>query len=1252
MRQLLVTIVSGLCFFQVLSLSSNGQHTETNPVRGKSDFPARRVVECEGWNLHISEDLYEKEGLLLKQALQLLEEQLREIDRVVPPKAVKELRQVPLWISGEYPDTPPRAEYHPDAGWLERNHRDPAMEKGVEFTNVRIFAEEKRRMPNFALHELAHAYHDRVLPNGFANQEIREAYEKAKASGKYDAVEQRFGDGRSANGRAYAMTTPQEYFAECSEAFFSVNDFYPFTLDQLKRHDPEFTRILTDLWGGSVTQARSRSEWRKDCKHSGAVWINTTSDGVQIDGMEEIREFPLCIRLYADSFPFSECQPNGDDIRVYSPSNDSLLAYEIDAWDPKQGFAVLWVRVPKIRFDERQELQLYWGNPGAISESSGREVFNASNGFVTVWHLGETVVDSVGVLQANDTGTRATEGLVGGARRFASGKGICVGTDIANLTTGALPHTSEAWIRVDRPNSTVLGWGNEKAQGKVVMQYRSPSRINMDCYFSSANIATDRIVPLKIWTHVAHTYSPEATRIYIDGKLAREHVDRKPNLNLESPSRFYLGGWYDRYDYEGAIDEVRISCLERSADWIRLQYENQKTHSPLVGTIVSPGNNLALTPDQLQLSENETGMVSVVAQGAEKLYWEIHRDGSKETILTDRTVCSIPAGRVLSDESFNLVVKAVYSDGVRSASVPVAIRNTIPEPERLDIVGPKSWDGRTEMVLQPRIANANKLAESGQGGLNCQWKTSGVAVASRAEATGLILSRAQGDGTLRIDLQVDNGGPAISTTAYLDIRQPPREQEEWIERPVAEKERPRNGQFIPREGRGDSQRRTGKIVYAGSFEDEPKLTFLPERVIVRAFDDSKLIAEQFAASNPDGTYAISLEIPAALLNYRCELHAARGDRELLLHQATDLLCGDVYLIAGQSNAVATDFGTDNDPATSRWVRTYGTTESGRNEALSDQWGQARARGENGALAIGYWGLELGKELSERERIPICILNGAVGGTRIDQHQRNLNDSADEQTICGRLLDRVRQARVSHGVRGIFWYQGENDQGADGPCNQFGFETYESHFVNLAAAWKEDYPNTEHYFVFQIWPKACAMGFDGSDNRLRDVQRRLPRLFSNLSIQSTLGTQPPGGCHYPAEGYAELARRLLPLVKQKIYGREPAINFASPNLVEAKWTSRSHDSIELIFDSPIEWNERCIDQFYIGDQRLGIKSGSAEKNRVALELSESVKIVADKPVLLTYVDSSSWSQDRLLLGSNGHAALTFCDVPISEVSEAP
>ncbi len=221
-----------------------------NPVRSAEPVQRDGVKSqtIEGWTVHVREALLKQDRVATERALELLTIQLREIDRVVPKPAVKELRDVLLWLSPEYPDVPPRAEYHPSADWLREHKRDPSMAKSVEFTNVRTFEAETKRMPNFTLHELAHAYHDRVLPGGFENDQLKAAYERARKQGRYERVEQRFGDGRSSQVRAYALTNPMEYFAESSEAYFSTNDFFPFNRAQLVEHDPEMAGLLQVLW--------------------------------------------------------------------------------------------------------------------------------------------------------------------------------------------------------------------------------------------------------------------------------------------------------------------------------------------------------------------------------------------------------------------------------------------------------------------------------------------------------------------------------------------------------------------------------------------------------------------------------------------------------------------------------------------------------------------------------------------------------------------------------------------------------------------------------------------------------------------------------------------------------------------------------------------------------------------------------------------------------------------------------------------
>lgn len=221
----------------------------TDPAKSEktSSYETRQI---QGWTVRISRKLLQdaEAAPFAEKTLTLLDGQLAEIVRIVPPTAVSALRKVTLWLSPEYPGVGPRAEYHPGADWLRENGRNPDMVKGVEISNPHTFDAELKRMPMLMLHELAHAYHDQVL--GFDQPEIRKAWEEAVASGKYKSVERSFGrtDRPNTFESAYAITNEHEYFAEGTEAWFGRNDFFPFTSDQLKTHDPTLFVLLGKLW--------------------------------------------------------------------------------------------------------------------------------------------------------------------------------------------------------------------------------------------------------------------------------------------------------------------------------------------------------------------------------------------------------------------------------------------------------------------------------------------------------------------------------------------------------------------------------------------------------------------------------------------------------------------------------------------------------------------------------------------------------------------------------------------------------------------------------------------------------------------------------------------------------------------------------------------------------------------------------------------------------------------------------------------
>ena len=235
--------------------------------------------------------------------------------------------------------------------------------------------------------------------------------------------------------------------------------------------------------------------------------------------------------------------------------------------------------------------------------------------------------------------------------------------------------------------------------------------------------------------------------------------------------------------------------------------------------------------------------------------------------------------------------------------------------------------------------------------------------------------------------------------------------------------------------------------------------------------------------------------------------------------------------------------------------------------------------------------------------------------------------------------------MTHGIRAVLWHQGEADQGSDGPDNGYGWVTYQQYFVNMSAAWTQDMPNIRHYYVFQIWPNGCSQG-SGHGDMLREKQRTLPRLYSNMDVIPTLGIKPGGGCHYPLTGWSVFAQRMQPLIERDFYGKAPTALITGPDLKRAYYSSPAKDAIALEFDQPVVWDDRLASEFYLDDLAGKVASGSAAGNVITLKLKE-----ASTAKKIQYLKEMNWSQDRLLTGANGLEALTFCDVPVANARES-
>ena len=986
-----------------------------------------------------------------------------------------------------------------------------------------------------------------------------------------------------------------------------------------------------------LTAAGSAQAQFTDWRHSGSLYIITTPEGANLPAGASERDFPLLVRLDKDFFDFAQAQSKGQDIRFSTPAG-AALPHQIERWDVKNGTASIWVRIPVIKGASRQEIKMRWGNADARCESNGKAVFDKSNGHLAVWHMnGPVTNDAVGAISSKDAGTTASAGMIGAARHFPGGKGVFCGENITTFPTGCQPHSSSVWFRGEKQNCRVLSWGKESRQGKVQMWYRSPSKIRMDCYFSDADVSSSPSIPLNTWTHVVHTYARGDSRIYVNGALDAAATRRATALDIKSPARMWIGGWYNSYDFIGDIDEVRISGMTRSPAWIKLEYENQKVLQTLVGPLVKPGDALSVSPGELTISEGESATVAATIAGAQKFYWILKRGGRETVVGVDRRSYTFDAGRVNGDESLALQLKAVYPDSVRTKNVAIKIKEAIPDPI-VSLKAPEKWDGRKKIEIVPQIANMKEMRAAGAGELKYTWSISGLAVIKETAPGKLILQRAQNIGKMVVKLTVSNGGKPISSTAAVLVREP--ETDPWVRRAPGKDEKPQDNQFYARDDKNE-----GTLYCNGT------LTQPAEAVFLKVYADDKLDQTLTRKPSANKAYAFSARLKPGLIKYRIELGVRSGRKETILHTACNIVCGDAYIIDGQSNALATDTREDSPCATNEWGRSYGDPrffKEGQRDNLwcHPVWKFASGKDRHPTIKeykteIGWWGMELARQLVKSRKIPIFILNAARGGTRIDQHQRSKTDPENLDTIYGSMLWRVRQARLTHGIRAVIWHQGENDQGAAGPDGGYGWESYQRYFVEMSADWKRDFPNVGHYYIFQIWPNSCSMGGGGRGDMLREKQRTLPRLYSNMDVMSTLGIKPPGPAHYPLKGWSQFAALLLPLIERDFYGETPTGSLTAPNLKRAFFASEAKDAIALEFDQPIVWKDSLVSEFRLDGKKGKVASGVVSGNVLTLKLKEPVQ--AKK---ITYLDEMSWSQDRLLIGKNGIAALTFCNVPIA------
>ena len=307
-------------------------------------------------------------------------------------------------------------------------------------------------------------------------------------------------------------------------------------------------------------------------------------------GGTTLTDFPVLVRLSAtrNKFDYSKCQANGTDLR-FSDAEGNLLSHEIDTWDTT-GESLVWVKVPSFNADV--VITAHYGfTGGQLPSVTASDVWSAD--YVGVWHMKESGVplaESSGVSTPIDTAVAAVEfGYAGAIGNAVDMSGVTGGwankmsaADDDDLD-GFTDFTLEMWTRQEE-------WGS--SDNPILLAKRSSNACSYQWYCKKLGDSTRAACMVLStngtstvdksgntthpasgeWTHQAFVRNTAAYHFksFVNGVCSLTWGDSYGTFPIASTGeRLSFGSGNRGFSFPGQIDEVRISRVARSADWIK-----------------------------------------------------------------------------------------------------------------------------------------------------------------------------------------------------------------------------------------------------------------------------------------------------------------------------------------------------------------------------------------------------------------------------------------------------------------------------------------------------------------------------------------------------------------------------------------------------------------------------------------------------------------------------------------------------------
>ncbi len=380
-----------------------------------------------------------------------------------------------------------------------------------------------------------------------------------------------------------------------------------------------------------------------------------------------LTDFPVMVVLNSSDINYAHVATGGTDLRFVDGDGYTSIPYQIEKWNAS-GNSYVWVKVPQIDAGSTTDhIWMYYGNSTVSDAQNASAVW--SDSYVGVWHLSSNS-------SANDSTSYGNNGAVIGSPTNTTGEmdgalhfdGSGQYIDIPNASSlnfvNASNYTIGAWVYPEwtetaNPDAIVQqldGTGSGRTHLFIDLSNTYCTTGATKQYMTYVgNTATCSNVSAvnNSWAYVAETVVENGTndvvRFYVNGTLEKTtNVNSESNLN---------GSWrigrhrtYTTWDFEGKIDEVRMSDVRRSGDYIKAEYLAGTGQFATVGSEQVPSDGITYN-NSLCCSTDQNGTLGTSCSSGDQFLSLYSTDNShvQETSVGTYTVpvcMSFSAGTV------------------------------------------------------------------------------------------------------------------------------------------------------------------------------------------------------------------------------------------------------------------------------------------------------------------------------------------------------------------------------------------------------------------------------------------------------------------------------------------------------------------------------------------------------------------------------------------------------------------------------